>query len=298
MAVIFVIGTFVFYAVAVIRSHQEEAYRQTFRGLHLISHDISGNLETLKPILATLLPDPNNADLKSDFIRKKLDDLHKTLGYQGLAVSPTPDSSSPCRQGVEDEVVISAFNKSVVLIDCRTEIAPCSNGDGAKCRLQATIPVASLVDSSYVRGLVDAVLIADSRGVVRSEADSQTFAHLTSVAPNMRANGDNDKNSNGAQASATDIRPETQSTIRPTKLSGENFLLFIQPQMLPLPTADTSPGLFYVVGILKEPGFLDNLSNLPVAMVWAFLGLLAVLAISMPVIKLGLIGADEKLHPR
>src|SRR5258707_2426856 len=53
-----VLGTFAFYAIDIIRAHQEESYRQTFRGLDLIGQDISESLETLSPILNGFLPAP------------------------------------------------------------------------------------------------------------------------------------------------------------------------------------------------------------------------------------------------
>src|SRR5258706_9037565 len=58
-AVVLVLGTFILYAVSVIEEHQQNSYRQTFRGLHLVGHDIADNLLTLSPILRNFLPEPD-----------------------------------------------------------------------------------------------------------------------------------------------------------------------------------------------------------------------------------------------
>src|SRR5262245_54851030 len=55
--VILVIGAFTFYALGIIRAHQDETNRQIFRGLSVIATDISENLETLARILPAFQPD-------------------------------------------------------------------------------------------------------------------------------------------------------------------------------------------------------------------------------------------------
>jgi len=261
--------------------------------------------------------------LRANLTANKLDDLRKTQGFRGLEVTPRwsgkpimPGPVSACEADREKDLIISEFQQAIKLADCRKPVSyldsQCSDG-GLKpgCSspaFEAMIPIGSLIDTSYVSELVDAVLIADSQGKVLYQLDSrdETITSVTDIGSLFqKANGSNSKPALGLAScsGAEQIPAQNGSAVICTKLTGMDFQLFVQPQVLPLPVADiegknklSRAAVFYVVGIKRQPGLLEDLRDLPIATVGAVLAFLVLLVIALPIAKLRLIGADERLH--
>jgi len=114
-----------------------------------------------------------------------------------------------------------------------------------------------LVDLSYVKGLVDEVLIADANGNIIYQTDNSSFVRVTNLAALLKEKVNPADKANSA---TSQLASGNGSTVQDILLSGTTYQLFVQPQFMTLPmSASTSSKSTAANGLLcdglkRKPG--------------------------------------------